>query len=94
MFVFFLALTGLIACTPTCEQTCSKILSCEEEGISAPEMNQRECENSCAAQANLYENEEDQVLEEAFDELKSCITEQSCQDLAEGVCYDPDLFAW
>jgi hypothetical protein len=84
----------LWACTPTCEKTCKKILTCDE--LESPEMNQDECESSCNAQANLYEDvdDEDETLQTAFDDLKSCIVDEACFDLSEGVCYDEDIFAW
>lgn len=81
-------------CTPTCEQACQKILTCEDEGLDTPRMNLDECTSSCAAQSNWYEDEELDTQQAAFDELKSCIVAESCSDLAEGVCYDEDVYAW
>ena len=64
------------------------------EGIEAPEMKQDECESSCNAQTNLYEDEDDEEKQEAFQDLKSCIVSETCEDLTAGVCYDEDVFSW
>ena len=83
-----------VGCTPTCEQTCTKLLSCEEEGLNSPLMNLDECTSACAAQSNWYEDNEKVEQQEAFDDLKSCISEETCADLQEGVCYDADVYIW
>ena len=87
-------LTGWTACTPTCEQTCNKLLSCEDEGLNTPMMNLDECTSSCASQSNWYEDNEKVDQQDAFDELKSCISRETCADLQEGVCYDEDVYIW
>ena len=85
---------GSTGCTPNCEQTCTKLLSCEEEGLSTPMMNLDECTSSCASQSNWYEDNEKVDQQDAFDELKSCISRETCADLQEGVCYDEDVYIW
>ena len=81
-------------CTPNCEQTCTKLLSCEEEGLNTPMMNLDECTSSCASQSNWYEDNEKVDQQDAFDELKSCISRETCEDLQEGVCYDAEVYVW
>ena len=82
-----------IGCTPTCETTCNKLVSCGaiEDGASSA----LECENSCMAQQELYNIDwDDEAKQEGFDELKSCIVRETCEDIAGGVCYDDELYVW
>ena len=87
-----LLFASLLGCAPTCERTCKKILSCEN--ISAPQMNIDECTSACSAQQNVYEDWEDQTKIEAFDTLKSCIVDQECESVTDGVCYNEDVYIW
>jgi len=90
MIYFFLISMG---CTPTCETTCEKLLSCGE--IDAAGAGVSECENSCTSQQELYNTEwDDEEKQTAFDELKSCIVQEECEDIANGVCYDDSLYVW
>lgn len=91
-----LTVAGLFstACTPTCEQVCTKILTCEDDGLNTPMMNLDECTSSCAAQSNWYEDNEKVEQQDAFDELKSCISDETCEDLQAGVCYNEDVYVW
>ena len=57
-------------------------------------MNLDECTSSCAAQSNWYEDNEKPEQQEAFDELKSCLYQESCEAVLEGVCYDEDVYIW
>ena len=84
----------MVGCTPTCEQTCNKLLDCEGEGVQSPLMNLDECTSACAAQSNQYEDSEHEQKQQAFDELKSCIVAETCGDLSEGVCYDEEVYVW
>ena len=90
--LFVLTASFLWGCTPTCEQVCQKIISCEEDGLDAPRMNLDECSSSCAAQSNWYEDQELTEQQVAFDDLKACINSETCEDLADGVCYTEDLY--
>jgi len=83
---------SLLACAPTCERTCKKILSCEN--IDAPSMNIDECTSACSAQQNVYEGWDDAQKIEAFDDLKSCIVAEECDTVADGFCYDEDVYIW
>ena len=85
-------LISLLACAPTCEQTCKKLLSCDN--IDAPNMNIDECTSACSAQQNVYEEWDDPDKETAFDDVKSCIVAEECSAVAEGVCYDEAVYIW
>ena len=87
-------MVGWTACTPTCEQTCNKLLSCEEEGLESPLMNLDECTSSCASQSNWYEDNEKVEQQDAFDKMKTCISNETCEDLQEGICYDSEVYIW
>lgn len=60
---FWSILIFSFGCTPTCEQTCKKLLSCD--AVVTTEM---ECENSCNAQEQLFDDWADQ--EDAEQERK------------------------
>ena len=89
-----LVIATVVGCTPTCEQTCNKLLDCEDENLQTPLMNLDECTSACAAQSNQYEDNEQEQKQQAFDELKSCIVAETCEDLMEGVCYDDEVYIW
>lgn len=75
-FVFF------SGCTPTCEQTCKKLLSCE--AIVTSEM---ECENACTAQERLFADWAD--MEEAENEAKLNEEQEREQATDDGSTYSP-----
>ena len=64
MISFLILSFVLWGCTPTCEQTCKKLLSCET--IVTSEM---ECENACNAQEQLFDDWAE--AEEAEQEAKT-----------------------
>jgi hypothetical protein len=81
------------ACTPTCQQTCEKLLACEQnedwlDGYVAL------CAENCERQLNLYELWDDTQLQDALDQSRVCIGEATCDDIADGVCYDEDLYSF
>ena len=93
--VIMLVLLYALGCTATCDQACVALLKCEEEGaFSAPSMNQDECQSACAAQENVYSNWDDQEKQQSFDDLKDCIVGSECSELADGVCYDENVYIW
>ncbi len=75
----FIFLSG---CTPTCEQTCKKLLSCE--AIVTSEM---ECENACIAQEQLFDDWAD--MEEAENEAKLNEQQEREEADANGSTYSP-----
>lgn len=89
-----LALAALIApgCTPSCEDVCEKLVACENEGterMSAPE-----CEESCRDQQSLYAEWDDTQLRDAFEAEMTCLGDATCEEIADGVCYDEEVWAF
>ena len=82
----------LAACGSPCERTCDKVLACE--GLSSDRVSEQDCEESCKRQEILYELWEDEQKIEAFEEHKRCLISSSCDEIADGVCYDEELFIW
>jgi len=78
------------ACHPTCKQVCTKLLECDE--VESSRVSEYECRDSCQREENLYEGWEDlQALELHYDQM-SCIMDASCQEVADGECYDEELY--
>lgn len=90
---------GLLAvlgagCEPTCKATCKKLLECGD-GIDTPRASLDDCEYACEVRQDLYEDTwENPHLRDEFADMKSCIADEACADIAEGVCYDDELFIW
>ena len=83
----------LTACNATCRQSCQKLASCAE--VDSTGTIEAECRETCLAQEFLYEEDwEDEVLLAAFEEQRNCIRDSSCEQIAEGVCYDETLWTW
>jgi hypothetical protein len=87
-----LTLLWAVGCTPPCQDVCRKILDCGT--LESQRVAVEECELSCEVQAALYADWEDEAKEEAFDDHKRCLMQESCDDIAEGVCYDEDIFVF
>lgn len=85
-----LLLLALIGCTPTCDQTCQKLIRCDV--IDADAVNEDVCEQDCANLENLYDYWDDQQLVSQMQETRRCIGESTCEDIADGVCYEQDLY--
>jgi hypothetical protein len=91
LVVLAVVLGAGVACTPTCEQTCRKLLRCELD--DAPRVAYDECVVACESQDHLYEDAwQDEELEKAFDEHRRCIRDATCDEIADGACYDDALF--
>jgi hypothetical protein len=84
-----LALVVLTGCPPRCAKTCDKVLSC---GLDSERVAVEECEASCGSQRDLYDRWEDDDKTKAFNDHRRCIMKSSCKEIADGACYDPDLF--
>ncbi len=80
---------GSQACTPRCQETCTKVLDC---GFESTRVARDECVFSCQDQQSLYASWEDEVKIEAFKEHKRCLASSTCEEIEEGVCYDPEIF--
>ncbi len=86
------ALLVLLAagCHPSCKEVCSKLLDCDE--VESSRVSDEECRTACLRQEEQYEDWEDfQALDTHYEE-RSCIVDASCQDIADGGCYDEELY--
>ena len=84
--------TGAMGCDPSCQSVCEKLVECED--VDSPRVNWAECTESCEDQERLYEAWTDLDKREGFTELKTCIEDSECADIADGECYDADLYIW
>lgn len=84
-----IALVGLQACTPRCQEVCSKVLDC---GIESTRVARGECIASCQTEQALYDTWEDTEKQKAFKEHKRCIRSSSCEEIAAGECFDERLY--
>ncbi len=94
-FPLFMALASLplAGCEPNCAKTCKKLLSCDDIDTDVSEV--EECEATCEVQQSVYDNwGEDSIEREAFGDLKRCINQSECNDIATGECYDDELYIW
>jgi len=87
-----LVAVALLGCSPRCERTCKKLLKCE--GLDSDRVALDECELSCRNQLSLFEGWKDEdKLEDAFAEHRRCLIRSTCEEIADGECYDPLLFS-
>ena len=87
------ALLALAAgCEPTCKNTCEKLLACE--GVETPRLSLNDCTDACEEQEALYIRWDDTQLQDAFADYKTCVKEEACAAIDDGVCYDEDLYAF
>ena len=87
-------LAYLVACTPTCEQSCHKLLDCEL--ADSPRTAFQECKDACTSQQQLYDSWKDDPEDKAtlLEEQRECIGASTCDEIADGVCYDEALSAF
>ena len=81
-----LVVLPIAACAPPCKQICRKTLfdcSLDSERVAL-----QECVDACTQQEVLYEQWKNQELADLFDDHKRCIGRATCEELAEGVCYE------
>jgi hypothetical protein len=83
------AALALAGCTPDCERTCRKVLSCD---IDSPRDAIDMCKASCETEDHLYDVWDDQEKTDAFHEERRCLVDSSCEDIAAGACYDDRLY--
>ena len=79
-------------CEPTCQETCNKLLDCND--VDTPRLSEEECESSCKNTEDLYEACDDQGKRDKLGDMKRCIMDEDCSAVADGVCYDSDLVIW
>jgi hypothetical protein len=82
----------LLGCEVNCQSTCEKLLTCDD--VESPLVSEIDCETACVSQEILYEQWDDQLKRDAFADYKTCVSERTCGDIADGVCYDEDLYSW
>ncbi|MCB9677070.1 MAG: hypothetical protein H6737_18275 [Alphaproteobacteria bacterium] len=66
-----------------------KVLDC---GLGSTRVARDECVLSCQQEQQLYADWEDETKIEAFKEHKRCLRDSTCEEIEQGVCYDPELF--
>gem|GEM_PF-1476639 len=91
---------GLLACNqvnPTCRSVCRKLSRCDEVK-SADYIATEECRDLCDVQETYYdrlEDDEELVSDfESWNSYKWCVVTETCEDVADGVCYDEALYAF
>ncbi len=78
-------------CAPSCERTCRKLLRCGN--LESDRVSVQECEASCQSQISLYEGWQDErALDRAFDAHRTCLVRSTCDEIADGACYDERLY--
>ncbi len=82
----------LAACTPTCEEVCDHLVTCE--GVMPEGSTSAECEESCVAQRDLYQSWDDTSLQDGFDAELVCLADATCDDLGAGACYDAHVWSY
>lgn len=75
-------------CPPSCEQVCDKLDTCKLND-DVPEL---QCTTTCRRELAAYQDDGDQVREQAFDAQRWCIGQNTCAELAAGACFDDLLF--
>lgn len=61
-------------------------------GIETTRLAKDECVLSCRLEEGLYDAWEDDEKVKAFKEHKRCIRSSTCEEIADGSCYDELLF--
>ena len=78
-------------CVPRCRTVCDKLLECDE--VSTDRVAHSECEDSCQRQSTIFAGwKNEDRLKEASDEQRRCIARSTCDEIADGACYDERLF--
>ena len=87
----FLLMMMALGCAPTCDQVCRKTLfDCD---LSTERVALATCVDACDRQKTLYEDLwEDEQLAVAFDDHRRCLMRESCDEIADGACYDDAIF--
>ena len=90
--LLLIAIAPLAACEPSCKKTCKKLIECDNIETARTEV--EECEASCEIQQEMFDDWEASDERERFADLKKCIRSNECSDIADGVCYDEELYIW
>ena len=90
--LLFVGIAPLAACEPSCKKTCKKLLDCDNIETARTEV--EECQASCEIQQEMFDDWEASDERERFADLKKCIRTNECTDIADGACYDEELYIW
>lgn len=90
--VTVLLISLLSGCTPTCQDVCTKLVACD--GLSTERMTEGECDEQCTLQQTRYETWDDSQKRDAFDDELTCLYSSTCDEVADGVCYDEEVFSF
>lgn len=82
----------LPGCEASCKTACKALLECDD--VDSPRLPLQECEASCLVQQDVYESWDDPQQRDAFGDFKSCVRDEECAAIADGACYQEDLFLW
>lgn len=78
------------ACRANCEDACEKLLECDE--IESARVSVEDCEASCEREMAQYEKWRDTDKQHRLEAERDCIVDSVCAEIAEGACYDEELF--
>ncbi len=99
MRAHLIAIGALVAvaggCAPSCERTCRQLLDCDV-ALDAQTVALDQCEEQCVRTDALYESweEDGDTKRVAFDDHRRCIVDATCDELADGACYEEALFPY
>ena len=85
-------LLALLGCTPSCDDVCDKIVACDNEGTER--MSSEECSEECTQQQTLLDTWTDTQKRAAFDDELTCLQASECSDIADGACYDAEVWSY
>lgn len=88
-----LVVLGLSACAAPCGTVCRKLERCELD----PAVLLDECVEACDREIAAFRALEDKTpadreLHRAYNRHRTCLANRPCDDIAEGACYDPEIF--
>jgi hypothetical protein len=82
-------LLGISGCADTCSSACEALLECDL--LDNASSTQATCQLDCAVQEDVWDGTE---LDEPFTDYLGCVSESSCSELNDGVCYDEILYSF
>ncbi|MCB9666435.1 MAG: hypothetical protein H6732_20155 [Alphaproteobacteria bacterium] len=88
--VLLASVVMVAGCPPTCGEACAKLDRC---GLN-DDVGQLECETACRRELAAYQDDGDTGREQAFDQQRWCIGQETCAVIEGGACYDDALFAF
>ena len=79
-----------VGCGATCKAVCKNLMDCDE--VETSRQHWRECQDSCLRQEQLYKDWDNIELQDSFQDQLNCLGSSTCEEIADGVCYDDDIF--